>query len=77
MANEAMGGARRPGGPKIKKHLLLDAEAARRLAVYCAAAGGTESAVVTRLIQVHLRRYTVTDTRGQDILEDRQALAAG
>lgn len=51
----------RSAAQKTKVTLVLDAEAAKRLAVHAALVGEERSSVVSQLIREHLRRFRVQD----------------
>jgi hypothetical protein len=75
-------GVRTPARPAVKKTkvtLVLDDDAAKRLAVYAALTEQERSAVVGQLIREHLRRFRVQDldrTDPRDTGEGRQDVAA-
>ena len=69
----------RPAVRKTKVTLVLDDEAAKRLAVFAALTDQERSSVVSELIRTHLRRFRVQDldrAEPRDTGEDRQAVAA-
>ncbi len=70
----------RPDARKTKVTLVLDDDAAKRLAVYAALTEQERSSVVSELIRTHLKRFRVQDLDrpepARDTGEDRQELAA-
>jgi hypothetical protein len=51
----------RPAAQKTKVTLVLEDDAAKRLAVYAAMTDRERSSVVSELIRTHLRRFVVQD----------------
>lgn len=60
----AVKAAERPGDDKVKATIRLSGEASRRLSVHATMMGLDRSALVERLIHLHLRRFVVADRGG-------------
>lgn len=56
----------RPSASKVKATLHLSAEASQRLTVHAAMLGKDRSELVESLINLHLRRFVVSDRGGAE-----------
>jgi hypothetical protein len=56
----------RPGGAKVKATIHLSVEASQRLSVHAAMLGLDRSELVEQLINLHLRRFVVSDRGGAE-----------
>jgi hypothetical protein len=62
----------RPAVEKTKVTLVLDSDAAKRLAVHAAIVGEERSSLVSQLIREHLRRFRVQDLDRSDRVDSAE-----